>query len=246
MPKIVKTCEYCDEPFEVWPSRAGTAKTCSKSCFGKLAALKYRKSWLSKDCDFCGKLFSFPKIQEGRRKCCSYECAAEIDRLRHHSTDEDCYNWKGGKTKHSDGYIYVYAKGHPLANHGPYVLEHRLVIEGWMRNEDPSHNFLMWIEGTLYLRPKIKVHHIDEDKSNNKPENLLACTSASHHLIHAGKPPMKGQTWPEVEGSVPPMPMLVDLSCERCNKAFTKKRSDVARGAGRFCSRACYLDRMKP
>jgi len=31
------------------------------------------------------------------------------------------------------------------------------------------------------LRPGEIVHHLDEDKSNNSPENLVVCSSASVH-----------------------------------------------------------------
>ena len=31
------------------------------------------------------------------------------------------------------------------------------------------------------LRPGEVVHHLDEDKSNNSPENLVICSSASVH-----------------------------------------------------------------
>ena len=34
------------------------------------------------------------------------------------------------------------------------------------------------------LRPGEIVHHLDEDKSNNSPENLVVCSSASVHRLY--------------------------------------------------------------
>lgn len=245
MPKIDKTCEVCGEAFSVWPSRMHSAKTCSHACAGKLTAGKYAQARIKLDCAYCGKEFSFPKYQDGTRQCCSLECKAKIDSLRCYPKGKDCPNWNGGATAHSEGYLYLFAEGHPFASTGAYVFEHRLVMEDWMRSEVPEHHFLIDVGGKLYLRPNIHVHHHNENKRDNSRKNLLACTVASHRLIHHGQMPMQEEVWPDIVGAVPYQPMQVEVTCEQCGALFKKKRSLVAKKNVRFCTRACYQNSFK-
>ena len=68
-----------------------------------------------------------------------------------------------------EGYIYVYAPGHPSANNVGYAHEHRLIAERAL--------------GRRLKRGEI-VHHIDGMKSNNDPSNLLICSNAYHRWLH--------------------------------------------------------------
>lgn len=79
--------------------------------------------------------------------------------------------WKGGRVNGPSGYMAVYAPGHPRAGGaGRYVLEHILVAEKALGRP---------------LAKKHPVHHVDEDKSNNAPGNLVVCeNNAYHHLLH--------------------------------------------------------------
>lgn len=65
--------------------------------------------------------------------------------------------WKGGRVKLKDGYIRVYKPDHPRATNGRYVLEHVLVMEEKLGR---------------YLYPDERVHHMNADRSDNRPENL--------------------------------------------------------------------------
>ena len=118
-------------------------------------------------------------------------------------------------------------------------------MEEWLRQVAPQHPFLIGIEGQIYLRPEIDVHHINEVKRDNRRRNLLACTKSGHRAIHSGKAPMQGEVWPEIEGLIPYEPRRVKCACLVCGVEFSKKRSDVKRGSGKFCSRACYAKRPR-
>lgn len=78
-------------------------------------------------------------------------------------------NWKGGRIVLKGGYVGVRAPDHPRAHNG-YVREHILIVERAMGKQ---------------LRADAPVHHVDEVKSNNANENLVACNDKAYHqLLH--------------------------------------------------------------
>lgn len=93
---------------------------------------------------------------------------------QHHligETEDKCPSWKGGQSKIGD-YKTLYAPDNP-GGHRKYVLEHRLVAEKALGH---------------YLPPTAVVHHIDGNKHNNEPSNLVVCENKSYHnLIHRRK-----------------------------------------------------------
>jgi len=76
-------------------------------------------------------------------------------------------DWKGGRIVDKTGYILVRQLGHPHANSGGYVREHRLVMEQHLGR---------------YLEPNEVVHHINGDKADNRIENLEVFESNGVHL----------------------------------------------------------------
>jgi hypothetical protein len=82
-------------------------------------------------------------------------------------------NWKGGKIKHSAGNIMIYLPKHPFATKDGYVREHRLIIEKIIGR---------------YLKPIEHAHHINRNKQDNRPQNLMAFkNNISHKLFEAGR-----------------------------------------------------------
>lgn len=202
MSKVNKTCVICNKGFAVISSRAESAKTCGLECRGKLIAKKYEDDRSKLKCKACGGAFSVPTCHEARRSYCSMECA-DAHRNDNMGRGSEANSWKGGRVKHSGGYIYIQSMGHPYATSRTlYVFEHRLVTEDRMRVESPGHKFLIEIGGVKYLRQEIQVHHVDEDRQNNAPSNLLACTAQAHRAIHNGGAPVTGEVWPEIEGTI--------------------------------------------
>lgn len=76
--------------------------------------------------------------------------------------------WTGGRVYHS-GYIFILMPEHPRANNRGYVAEHILVAEKKL--------------GRPILRGEV-VHHDNEIKDDNRPENLIVMTPEEHMRIH--------------------------------------------------------------
>jgi len=74
-------------------------------------------------------------------------------------------NWKGGKSKSKDGYIHIWCPTHPHAKSG-YVREHRLVMEKHLGRT---------------LLPTEVVHHINQNHSDNRIENLILFENNGKH-----------------------------------------------------------------
>lgn len=91
-----------------------------------------------------------------------------ISKLIPFQKGENHVQWKGGRTKHTNGYILVYKPDHPFAHKG-YVYEHRIVYE-----EHYNCCVLSWID----------VHHINGNKTDNRIENLITITRSEHTSQH--------------------------------------------------------------
>lgn len=95
--------------------------------------------------------------------------------------------FKGGRVQ-NNGYVWRWVSGHPFASSarrtGGYVFEHRLVVEEHLRKTNPSSPYLVEVDGQLYLRRDIEVHHSNGVKTDNRIENLHALTRSEHTSLH--------------------------------------------------------------
>jgi hypothetical protein len=91
----------------------------------------------------------------------------------HNTKGERNHFWKGGRTKHSCGYILIKMPNHHRATKQGYVREAVLVLEQKLGRP---------------LKAKEEPHHINKIKTDNHPENLIAVTNSEHCRIH--HPPM--------------------------------------------------------
>lgn len=77
-------------------------------------------------------------------------------------------SYKGNKRFSKEGYVMVLSPYHPNKNSHGQVAEHTLVCEK---------------ELGRYLLPNEVVHHIDKNKSNNTPSNLIVFKNNTEHLL---------------------------------------------------------------
>ncbi len=87
------------------------------------------------------------------------------------------FNWNNGVYNH-EGYINILYRSHPKAKKNGYIARSRLVVEK---------------EINRFLEQEESVHHINENKKDDCPKNLLAFASESahqrfHHNPHNVKP----------------------------------------------------------
>jgi len=165
-------CKQCGKALYGYPSKE--KKYCSIRCRGKAQSLRqtgagnfmygkhpHRKSF---------SLETRKKMSEARKKrITTAETRKKLGQLLLGQCGERNRNWKGGISNAGDGYFMKYAPGHPRAYRGKMVLFHRLILEEKLGR---------------YLLPNEIAHHIDFDKTNNDPDNLLPMVRGEHLHYH--------------------------------------------------------------
>lgn len=169
-------CVVCNVKLQQRPHegniRFADRKLCSLRCRQIYITKLRHKNWKSKLCIFCNKEISrhISKLIYCNDKC-----------MRLHRVGSNSPAWKGGR-KNFQGYIQIYSKNHPLCPKGGYMFEHRLIFENWLRVNDPKSEFLMELNGDKYLNPKIIIHHKNNNKIDNRIENLVPVKSQRDHF----------------------------------------------------------------
>lgn len=82
-------------------------------------------------------------------------------------------NWRGGRVKASNGYVLVrVGTDHHLADVRGYAYEHRVVAEELLGRQ---------------LEPGEQVHHINGERTDNRPENIEIKASKAWHSVEHRK-----------------------------------------------------------
>lgn len=151
-----KTCVWCGQGFGTYRI---TRKLCSHNC--KLAHNGFaRKRGEERMCESCGGMFWAQPSQDRRgsvRKYCTRDCWHKNKKL----------GLPVGEYLSYDGYIVV----NRTDDGRKQIKKHRLIAEQYIGRR---------------LSPYEVVHHINEDKLDNHPDNLFVCSRAVHNQIHRG------------------------------------------------------------
>jgi hypothetical protein len=75
----------------------------------------------------------------------------------------------GHKKKRTDGYVAIYFPDHPQSNKDGYIMEHTLMMECFIGR---------------HLKDNEIVHHINNDKADNRKDNLKLMTRSEHTTYH--------------------------------------------------------------
>lgn len=79
--------------------------------------------------------------------------------------------WKGGRYITTQGYVRMQRPDHPRADKNGYVFEHLIVAEEKL--------------GRRLVQNEL-VHHINECRSDNRPDNIEVMTKKQHQQHHMG------------------------------------------------------------
>jgi hypothetical protein len=93
---------------------------------------------------------------------------AKVQAGRGHLHGHGHPRWIGGRYVRKDGYVLLNCPDHPKANNSGQVYEHILVAERALGR---------------YLPEGAEVHHVNENPSDNRGENLVICQDHSYHFL---------------------------------------------------------------
>jgi hypothetical protein len=162
-------CVVCGEFFQKGNQKQ---KACSRRCNAIYQNKEKGKRFKCPICPICGK--------ETRRLSAAKYCSMKCLHIAAMSSGNPM--WKGGVNKKKDGYTTTLVYNHPFTDRNNRILTHRLVMENWLKENEPSNPYLVEIDGVKYLMNGVVVHHKNDIKDDNRIENLELLESQAKHL----------------------------------------------------------------
>jgi hypothetical protein len=167
-------CKFCKKEFFGYPSE--DRKYCSKECSDRVGRSKEQREKIRKTLKH--KASQLPTIfKKGHRfygdlnksnyfkKGIHYSTATEFKKGDHMGANHP--NWKNG-IKVNRGHITLLRPTHPFCNSQGYVVRSRLIAEKVLGR---------------YLTSKERIHHINDDPSDDRKENLYLFKTQGYHCV---------------------------------------------------------------
>lgn len=124
----------------------------------------------------------------------------ETDRIRNDCPNMILYTKEIKFCSDNSGYVCFMDKEHPLSHKTGRTYYHRHIAS---------------IKYGRWLQPDEHVHHIDGNKKNNEPENLVVVTPEEHTVLHKGE--------------------ILEKFCLNCSILFLPKANKIV-----YCSEKCF------
>jgi hypothetical protein len=156
---MIGKCLNCKKIIYVKPSEIGRKKYCSDKCLHI-----HKSSWVT--CYTCGKKFNRQNSKIQKHPFCNNKCKYTWTRTLV-GNKHNC--WKGGVRTSAQGYRYLFLPNHPHKILKNYYAEHRYICEQVLGR---------------YLTRRETPHHINENKGDNRPENLYLFPTPNKHISY--------------------------------------------------------------
>lgn len=188
-----KNCKFCGKSLEGIENIV-SGKYCSYKCYEKWSRDNKEPNC---SCVICGKQMYLKPSRIKRAVngiTCSKDCANKLKAIYMKGENNHQYGLTGDKNSSfagdvivsNYGYLLEYCPGHPYphdrSNKTVRVLQHRLVIERNYKKFSPE--YFEEVDGMIVLKQCYEVHHKNENKQDNRLENLEILTKSEHISYH--------------------------------------------------------------
>lgn len=145
-------------------------------------------------CQVCGtQFYKRPyALAKDSSHCCSIKCQNTLRTSRMRGEGNHQYGLKGELNSSfkgdwyitNYGYLVIKSYNHPFKRYDGSILAHRVVLEEYLKQNDPGSEHLIVVDDRLVLSPDVVVHHKDGNKLNNSIENLEIMYKGDHTRYH--------------------------------------------------------------
>ena len=132
---------------------------------GKFCSIKCSSDYLRNNPEFKQRMIAFWKANPDKTQ--HGKPSPKRGKKSPKTTGDKHPQWRGGRHITKDRYIKILKKDHPRADCYGYVLRSHVIVEEKI--------------GRL-LKPEEIVHHINRDRTDDRPENLEVLENRSAHL----------------------------------------------------------------